>query len=272
MTSATFLPPSWGRDRKIGLLRALRLAPAAPFAAGVALILVLLALWQAVVAAGLISPLIAPAPLTIIASFPTLITDEGLLQRFLQTFIEALIAAGLAVLIGTPFGWWLHAQRWAGRAYENWVASFAAAPLVLLYPLFLVIFGRNAGTIVVMSFLTGLPAVVLKTKEGLDGIRPVLINVGRSYGLGPAQLFWKIMLPAAVPTICNGARLGLIFALISVVGIEFLINFGGLGELIDDLAQRWEIPMMYGAIFFVVLTSVCFFYITEKLERWIRPQ
>jgi NitT/TauT family transport system permease protein len=73
-----------------------------------------------------------------------------------------------------------------------------------------------------------------------------------------------------VPTLCTGVRLGLVYALISVVGIEFLINFGGLGELIDDLAQRWEIPMMYGAICFVVLTSICFFYLTERLERWLR--
>ena len=69
-------------------------------------------------------------------------------------------------------------MRWAGLAYESWVASFAAAPLVLLYPLFLVIFGRNAATIVAMSFLSGLAPVVLKTKEGLDGTRRVLEREG----------------------------------------------------------------------------------------------
>ncbi len=242
-----------------------------PLLAGLTAVAVCLGAWQAIAALGLVSNLIAPPPSAIAASFPALIAEEGLFPRFAQTFAEAFIAAGLAVVVGTPFGWWLHAKRWAGRAYESWVATFAAAPLVLLYPLFLVILGRNAGTIIAMSFLTAMPAVVLKTKEGLDGIRPVLVNVGRSFGLGESQLFWKILLPASVPTICNGVRLGLIYALISVVGIEFLINFGGLGELIDDLAQRWETAMMYGAISFVVLTSMCFFYLTEKLERWIRP-
>ena len=243
---------------------------ALPALTGLAAIAVLLAIWQALAMLGFFSPLVAPAPSDIAASFPTLVTDEGLLQRFLQTFAEALVSAGLAVIVGTALGWWLHAKRWAGLAFESWVASFAAAPLVLLYPLFLVFFGRNVGTIIVMSFLTALPSIVLKTKEGLDAIRRVLIDVGRSFRLPPAQLFWKIMLPAAVPTLCTGVRLGLVYALISVVGIEFLINFDGLGELIDDLAQRWEIPMMYGAISFVVLTSICFFYLTERLERWLR--
>jgi NitT/TauT family transport system permease protein len=240
-----------------------------PALVGLVTLGLLLGLWQAVAVLGLVSPLMAPAPSDIVASFPSLITDEGLFQSFLQTFIEALVAAGLAVVVGTPIGWWLHAKRWAGLAYESWVASFAAAPLVLLYPLFLVFLGRNIGTIIVMSFLSALPSVVLKTKEGLDGIRRVLIDVGRSLRLTPGQLFWKIMLPASVPTLCTGIRLGLVYALISVVGIEFLINFGGLGELIDDLAQRWEIPMMYGAISFVVLASICFFYLTERLERWL---
>ncbi|HEY3916795.1 MAG TPA: ABC transporter permease subunit [Stellaceae bacterium] len=242
----------------------------APVLAGLGAIALLLAAWQAVGALGLVSPLVAPAPSAIAASFPQLIAEEGLFQRFLQTFAEALISAGLAVIVGTPLGWWLHAKRWAGLAYESWVATCAAAPLVLLYPLFLVFFGRNIGTIIVMSFLTALPAVVLKTKEGLDGIRRVLIDVGRSLRLTPTQLFWKVMLPASVPTLCTGVRLGLVYALISVVGIEFVINFGGLGELIDDLAERWEIPMMYGAISFVVLTSICFFFLTERLERWLR--
>jgi len=241
-----------------------------PALVGLATLAALLAIWQAVVMLGFVNPLVAPAPSDIAASFPTLITDEDLIQRFLRTFAEALISAGLAVIVGTAIGWWLHAKRWAGLAFESWVASFAAAPLVLLYPLFLVFLGRNIGTIIVMSFLTALPSIVLKTKEGLDAIRRVLINVGRSFRLSPAQLFWKIMLPAAVPTLCTGIRLGLVYALISVVAIEFLINFGGLGELIDDLAQRWEIPMMYGAISFVVLTSICFFYLTERLERWLR--
>jgi NitT/TauT family transport system permease protein len=240
-----------------------------PALIGIATLGVLLGLWQAVAALGLVSPLVAPAPSDIVIGFQSLIEDEGLIPRFFQTFAEALAAAGSAVIVGTAIGWWLHARRWAGLAYESWVASFAAAPLVLLYPLFLVFFGRNVGTIIVMSFLTALPSVILKTKEGLDGIRRVLINVGRSLRLTPAQMFWKILLPASVPTLCTGIRLALIYALISVVGIEFLINFGGLGELINDLASRWEIPMMYGAISFVILVSVCFFVLTERLERWL---
>ena len=242
-----------------------------PALAGVATIAVLLAIWQVCVDAGWWNKLIAPTPTSIFEGLAPLFADEGLAVRFLQTLAETAAASLLTIAAGVPLGLWLHRSRWAGRAYFNWVASIAAAPVVLLYPLFLVIFGRNASTIVAMSFCTGITSIILKTKEGLDGTRPVLIDVGRSFGLTRAQLFWKIMFPAAVPTIATGVRLGVIYCLISVVGVEFLINFGGMGELIDDLADRWEIPMMFGAILFVMLTSVGFFWVTEKAERWLRP-
>jgi len=244
---------------------------AAPVLVGLLAIAAAIALWQGAAEWGYVNKFVAPAPSDIARSFPRLFTEEGLVGRFLQTFAETFLAAGFAVAIGIPLGWWLHRKPLAGMAYENWVGSFAAAPIVIAYPLFLVLFGRNTATIVVMSCLSGLPAMVLKTKEGLDGTRRVLVNVGLSFGLKPAALFWKIMLPAAIPAIANGVRLALIFALINVVGVEFLINFGGLGELIDDLSQRWELPSMFGAILFVILTSVAFFWATGRVERWFRP-
>ena len=99
----------------------------------------------------------------------------------------------------------------------------------------------------------------------------MLINVGRSFKLTAAQLYWKILFPAALPTIFVGVRLGMIFALINIVGVEFLINFGGLGQLINDLAERYDLPGTYAAICFVILVSVLFFVVTERIERWLRP-
>ena len=68
-------------------------------------------------------------------------------------------------------------------------------------------FGRNAGTIVAMGAVSALPPVILKTKEGLDSVRHVLIDVGRTFGLTRWQQFQMILFPAALPTIFTGMRL-----------------------------------------------------------------
>ena len=242
-----------------------------PVVFGVACLLALVALIEVLIRVGLINPFIVPKPTDIVMSFERIIMEENILPRFLLTCGEALAASLMLSVVGISLGVLLHKSRLVRLATETWIAAIASAPLVLMYPLFLVIFGRSAWTIIMIAFVSALPPVILKTLEGLSGTRPVLINVGRSLKLTPSQLYWKILFPSALPTIFVGVRLGMIFALINIVGVEFLINFGGLGQLINELAERYDLPGVYASICFVVLVSIIFFASLERLESWLRP-
>jgi NitT/TauT family transport system permease protein len=242
-----------------------------PVVFGVACLLVLVALIEVLIRVGLINPFIVPKPTDIVMSFERIIMEENILPRFFLTCGEALMASLMLSVAGISIGVLLHKSRIVRLATETWIAAVASAPLVLMYPLFLVIFGRSAWTIIMIAFVAALPPVILKTLEGLSSTRPVLINVGRSFKLTPSQLYWKILFPSALPTIFVGVRLGMIFALINIVGVEFLINFGGLGQLVNELAERYDLPGTYAAICFVILVSVLFFISTERIERWLRP-
>ncbi len=253
---------------KVRALSRERLAPAVlGFGTLVASLLAL----EVLIRAGLINRFIVPTPSQVFGAFERVLIEEDILVRFRLTFFEALSAGALITVVGIAIGIVLYRFHLLRAATETWVAALASAPTVLMYPLFLVIFGRSALTIIMMGFVAGLPPVILKTLEGLSGTRHVLVNVGRSLNLTSSQMFVKILFPAALPTIFVGLRLGLIFTLINVVGVEFLINFGGLGQLINDLAERYDLPGTYAAIFFVILVSVFFFIITERVERWLRP-
>jgi NitT/TauT family transport system permease protein len=242
-----------------------------PAALGIVSIVGVLALVELFIRVGLINRFIVPPPSDVIAAIPRVIVEEDVLDRFLLTAGEAFSASIMVTVVGVALGALLYRYTLLRRATETWVAAVAAAPLVLAYPLYLVIFGRSAWTIIMMGFTAGLAPIILKTLEGLSATRRVLINVGRSFNLTPAQQFWKILFPAALPTIFVGLRLGLIFALINIVGVEFLINFGGLGQLINELAERYDLAGTYASILFVILVSVCVFMLMERLERWLRP-
>ena len=130
---------------------------------------------EVLIRVGAINRFIVPLPSQIVASFERVIVEEDIGGRFRLTFFEALDRrcadhrgrrVGLACsCIGSPV---------AARSTETWVAALASAPTVLMYPLFLVIFGRSAWTIIMMGFVAGLPPVILKTIEGLAGTRRVL--------------------------------------------------------------------------------------------------
>jgi NitT/TauT family transport system permease protein len=253
--------------RRAGRVIALRWLPPV---VGLFSVAVLFLIVELLIRVGLINRFIVPLPSQVAASFVRVITEEGILRRFLQTAWECFAASILLTAFGITIGVVMHRLPLLRRACETWVAAFASAPLVLAYPLFLVLFGRSATTIIMLAFFSGLPPVILKTLEGLSATRHVLINVGKSFRLTPTQQFSKILLPSALPTIFVGIRLGMIFALINVVGVEFLINFGGLGQLINELAERYDLPGVYAAICFVILVSVIFFVVTERAERWLR--
>jgi len=240
-------------------------------AIGLGTLVLFLVAVEGLIRVGLINRFIVPLPSEVLGSFKRVIVEEGIPERFMLTAGEALAAGVMLTVVGVAGGVLLHRIKLLRLATETWVAAFASAPIVLMYPLFLVIFGRSAMTIIMMGFVAALPPVILKTVEGLAGTRKVLIDVGRSLKLTRSQLYWKILFPAALPNIFVGVRLGLIFALINIVGMEFLINFGGLGQLINELAERYDLPGTYAAITFVILVSVLFFIVTERAERWLRP-
>ncbi|HWM83169.1 MAG TPA: ABC transporter permease subunit [Pseudolabrys sp.] len=240
-------------------------------ALGVGSLVVFFAIMELLVQTDILNRYIVPPPSEIMLSFERVIVEENIARRFLLTASECLTAGVMLTVFGILGGVLMHRFRLLQQACETWVAALASAPVVLMYPLFLVIFGRSAWTIIMIGFTAALPPVILKTLEGLSDTRKVLINVGKSFNLTPMQTFWKILFPAALPTIFVGVRLGLIFALINIVGVEFLINYGGLGQLINELAERYDLPGTYAAICFVILVSVLFFMTLERIERWLRP-
>jgi ABC-type nitrate/sulfonate/bicarbonate transport system permease component len=242
-----------------------------PALTGLAALGVLCLIAEAVVAGGMVSPLVLARPSDVGFAVIELIREEGLITAFLATFAVTLAAGLTATAIGIPAGFLLYRFQSLGRAYESWLAALFAAPLVLLYPLFLVIVGRNFMTIFVMGTITGTIPIILNTRVGLASVPRPLVNVGVSFNCSGVQQFFKVLFPAAVPDIFTGIRLGLIYALVNIIGIEFLINFGGLGRVVSEMYDRFEIPGMYAGIVFIVLVSASVFAVLARLERRIRP-
>lgn len=231
---------------------------------------VLFTLLQGMSALGWISPFLVPPPSEMLAAIPALCRDEGLVAKFLVTLGTVFVAILAAAFIGIPFGWFMYRRPAFGLAYEPWLGAVFSAPLVLLYPLFMVIFGRGLVAIVVMGLIAGVIPIALHTLQGFRGVPGVYLKVARSFGMTGSQVVLKVLIPAALPTIFTGIRLGMIYTMTYVVAIEFLVNLGGLGYLVGDLYNRYNIPGMYGAIIFVVLVSVLLFAGAERLEKWLR--
>jgi ABC-type nitrate/sulfonate/bicarbonate transport system permease component len=220
---------------------------------------------------GLVMDLVVPRPSDTILAFPDVQGEMDLFGNFLVTLGMTASATALALGIGIPFGYFLYRSPRYGTAYEGWLAAAFAAPTVLLYPLFLVMFGRSHMTLIAMGFIPGSIPIIIQTRQGLLGVPQTLINVGRSYNVSEREMFWKIQLPSAVPTIFNGIRIGVMYTLVNIVAIEYLIDFGGLGRIVSEMFYRFDTPATYASIISVVFVSVFFYWGFGRLEKWLRP-
>ena len=165
---------------------------------GVVTTVAAVALVEGLTRAGVINAFVVPLPTQILAAIPRIVAEENVLHRFWQTTLEVVWASLLLAGVGIALGALLYRFTSLRLAFETWVGALAAAPIVLMYPLFLVIFGRSTTTIVMIGFAAGLAPVILKTVEGLAGTRKVLIDVGRSFKLTPAQQFRKVLAAGGV--------------------------------------------------------------------------
>jgi ABC-type nitrate/sulfonate/bicarbonate transport system permease component len=242
-----------------------------PALAGLFCLVLLLALVEVAVRADIIPRTVVARPSDAIAGLMTSQNRADLRDGFLITFGMTAIAMVLELLVALPLGYFLFRRRDFALAYSGWLAALFAAPIFLLYPLFLVIFGRNEMTLIIMGFLPGVIPLIIQVEEGFRGVSSTLINVGRSVGVTAWQNFWKIMVPAAAPNIFTGFRLALIYTLINIIAIEYLVDIGGLGRIVADRYFRFDISGTYTAIIAIAAISVLFNWLIGRLERWVRP-
>ena len=241
-----------------------------PAVAGLLCFALLLVLVEFAVRADIIPRSVVARPSDAIAGLVTL-DRADLVNGFLITFGMTAIAMVLELLVALPLGYFLFRRRDFALAYSGWLAALFAAPVFLLYPLFMVIFGRSEITLIIMGFLPGVIPLIIQVEQGFRGVSSTLINVGRSFDVTAWQNFWKIMIPAAAPDIFTGFRLALIYTLINIIAIEYLVDIGGLGRIVADRYFRFDISGTYTAIIAVAAISMLLNWLIGRLERWVRP-
>jgi len=173
-----------------------------------------------------------------------------------QTFSVVLGAFSLAVLVGIPVGWALWQSAELKEILDPFIITYYAIPVFVFYPLLLVVFGFNRLPILLIAFAMGVVAVVINTANGFEAVDQVYLDVGRAVRLSRYQRFRHIALPAALPYVFTGLKLGFIYSLIGVIASEFILAGSGLGYLISNYYTTFNTAEMYAVMLFVIIVSV----------------
>lgn len=226
-----------------------------------------LGLVELAVRTSVLNPFFVPPPSDVLIRMASNLTDAELLRLLGVTLAETLAGFGIAAVGGILLGFVLWRFRPMGLAFEPLVAALFSSPIVLLYPIFLVIFGRNPTAIVALAALFAILPTILFTKQALSGVSRTMLNVGRTHNLSDWASFRYIMLPAAAPTIFTGLRIALTYVLIVVVAMEYILQIGGLGRIVAESSLLFRATDLYASVGMIVVISVCFIWGINRLER-----
>jgi len=215
----------------------------------------------------LINSFFVPPPSQVFQKLAEDLLDPAIWRFIAITLGEVAAAFLIAAAVGLCLGSLLWRYRLFGEAFDPILAGLFSSPIILLYPIFLVVFGRTEQAVVSEAAVYGILPIALLTRQALGGVNPILLRLARSLDLPPVSAFRYIQLPAAAPGIFTGLRLGLTYILISVIAMEFIVQIGGLGFYVADSALRFQTPSTYSGITLIVLVAVLFIYVTDQLER-----
>ncbi len=233
------------------------------------LLLAVAALWQAV---GVWTGGVAlTTPLSTFATLADLLQTSLFWSNAAATLQAFAIAFGWAAVAGVALGLVLSIGRFAGEVAEPILAGFYTIPKVTLYPVVLLVFGLGLSAKVAFGIMHGLVPVTLLTMGAIHGLPPVLLRAARSMRLSPLQTMRTVLIPACLPQIVAGLRLGFSLSLLGVLIGEMFSSQRGLGFLlVNGLAQnnvKLTTAVVLAIVVFAVSANLLFLRLTPDGNR-----
>jgi NitT/TauT family transport system permease protein/taurine transport system permease protein len=174
-----------------------------------------------------------------------------------------LIACGFGILAGALVGGIALLRNLLLPVFS----SLYAVPIVILYPIFTAWFGIGSESKIAFAGIYGFFPVMLSTAAGISTIDQNFLLAARSMGASVPQQIARVIIPASIPTVLSGLRLGGALAIIGVVVSEMLTAAAGIGYLVTRYRTVLDSPRVFAGILMILVLSVAFDLIARAVER-----
>ena len=221
-----------------------------------AIIVGVLLLWQAVALSGLLFRDVVPGLGAIATALVRLLGAPDFYSNLGVTLAEVGGALAIGGISGVLAGLVLGANRLLSRAYEPFVYYLGPTPKIIFFPIMIMWFGVGSGSKIAMGALSCFFPIAISVAAGMRQIEPVLIRVGRSFRASTLQMTTKIYLPAMRLPMVNGVRLGLGIALIGTLLAETKLSNKGIGFMIIDAYNTFDMPRMYAVLLTLFVIAI----------------
>jgi NitT/TauT family transport system permease protein len=233
-----------------------------------------LLLWELLSRYLVANALFLAAPTQIVRALIQL-AQSGQLERHVGvSALEFAVGYVIASVIGIALGLAMASSVGVKQALQPWISGFYATPTIALAPLFILWLGVGVWSKVVVVVTLVLFPVSINTEAGIRTTSDRLIEMLRSFGATRRQIFLKVSLPSATPFILAGLKLGIGRGLIGVVVAELFGSRAGLGQLISQSADSFNMPNLFAAVVVLAAAGIVltagFGWLESKLVPWTK--
>jgi NitT/TauT family transport system permease protein len=224
--------------------------------------------WKGIVVVTGLRPFILPPPETVAARFVTAIADGTIPPHLGTTLVEValgfLVGAGLALIAGYA----LARSAVVERLLSPYLVAAQATPILALAPLFALWFGSGLlGKVVICALIVFFP-VAVATMVGIRSVDARLLELGRSRRATRRQILTTLEIPAAMPSILGGMRVGVTLAVVGAIVGEWAGADRGLGVLINlARGSLFDTPLMFATLLTIALVGVVLYLVVVAIER-----
>jgi NitT/TauT family transport system permease protein len=222
----------------------------------IAVLLALAGVVEVLCRTGVIDNFTMPPPSRIVQDLASLLASGKLIPAILKTLGNAAIAFAMAVSAGVAAAIVIHALRAVREALDPLFATYYAIPVLAFYPLLIILFGLGDVPQIIIAFMLGVVAVIVNTLNGLDRVPRVLLKTAYISRMSRIEVAAKVTLPCAIPYVLTGVKLAIAYALIGIIGSEFIMSKGGMGFEIAFAYTNFDNATMYPLILLILIVSI----------------
>jgi NitT/TauT family transport system permease protein len=233
------------------------------------LIVLFLVAWEIAPRIGLVDPVFVPPFSQVVSAFIQLTLSGELIKNTVisseRAFAAFIISSLIAIPLGFLVGWF--------KQFDNYVNPMIELvrqlPVLALFPVFILFFGIGEPSKVIMITVACFQSVFLNMVAGVKNIDPLLIRSAQSISYTNKDMFFKVVMPAATPTIFAGLRQGATVSVLLLVAAEMLGAQSGLGYAINNYEVLFQVPSMYADIIVLILMGLAANFILVWMEKRI---
>lgn len=231
--------------------------------------MVILVLWEAAISLFDVPRFILPRPSAAIA---LMFTDFGYFRPHIWiTLQETVFGFVLAVALSVPTAVMIVSVSWLEKAFFPLLVWSQVVPKMALAPLFLIWLGFGISSKILMVLLLAFFPILLNAMIGLKSLEIEKRYLAQSIGASRLQMFWRIQLPAALPVMFAGLKVGVTLALIGAVVGEFVGAAKGLGRLLILANSNLDTALLFAAVGWLSILGVGLYLIIDAMERLSIP-